>query len=153
MKWSCSKSIRLTRIMIMIFLALLVAMDCGGMYLSKLLYDTVYSLNREIATVGLILGLIYVCSIPAYVTLYCLYRLIANIDKGQVFVVENVSALRLVSWCCIFVSGVCFLSGVMIWYTLLLVSAAAGFMALIVRVVKNIFEQAIEMKDELDFTI
>ncbi len=32
-------------------------------------------------------------------------------------------------------------------------SIAAGFMALIVRIVKNVFEQAIRMKDELDYTI
>ena len=30
---------------------------------------------------------------------------------------------------------------------------AAGFMALIVRIVKNIFQQAIDMKSELDLTI
>ncbi len=153
MKWSSSNSMKLTRIMIVLFFAVLVAMDCGGMYLARVLYDTVYSLNREIASVGVILGLIYVCSIPAYVTLYCLYRLIVNIEKGQVFIAENVAGLRLVSWCCVFVALICFLSGVIIWLALLLVSAAAGFMALIVRVVKNIFEQAIEMKDELDFTI
>ncbi len=153
MKWSCSNSIKLTRIMIVVFFAVLVAMDCSGMYLARVLYDTVYSLNREIASAGLILGLIYVCSIPAYITLYCLYRLVVNIEKGQVFIAENVAGLRLVSWCCVFVSVVCFLSGAIIWFTLLVISAAAGFMALIVRVVKNIFEHAIEMKDELDFTI
>ena len=32
-------------------------------------------------------------------------------------------------------------------------SQPAGFMALIVRIVKNIFQQAIDMKAELDLTI
>ena len=33
------------------------------------------------------------------------------------------------------------------------VAIAAGFMALLVRIVKNIFQQAIDMKAELDLTI
>jgi hypothetical protein len=36
---------------------------------------------------------------------------------------------------------------------LLLVAIAAGFMGLIVRIVKNAFQQAIAMKDELDYTV
>ena len=35
----------------------------------------------------------------------------------------------------------------------LLVAVTAAFMMLIVRVVKNVFQQAIEMKSELDLTI
>ena len=34
-----------------------------------------------------------------------------------------------------------------------LIAIAAGFMGLIVRIVKNVFEQAITMKDELDLTV
>ena len=42
------------------------------------------------------------------------------------------------------------------WWALPLFTAgfiAAGFMALLVRIVKNIFQQAIDMKAELDLTI
>ena len=35
----------------------------------------------------------------------------------------------------------------------LLVAVLAGFMALIVRVVKNVFEQAIILQDDADYTI
>lgn len=56
------------------------------------------------------------------------------------------------SWCC---AGAALLAlgGALVWPTMLLLTVAAGFMALIVRVVKNIFEQAIRMKDELDYTV
>jgi hypothetical protein len=37
--------------------------------------------------------------------------------------------------------------------TLLVVAAAAAFMGLIVRIVRDSFRQAVAMKDELDFTI
>ena len=35
----------------------------------------------------------------------------------------------------------------------LFIALAAGFTGLIVRVVKNVFQQAIAMKDELDLTV
>lgn len=35
----------------------------------------------------------------------------------------------------------------------LFLAVAAGFMALIVRVLKNAFAQAVRMKDELDYTV
>ena len=35
----------------------------------------------------------------------------------------------------------------------LVMAAAAAFMALIVRIVKNVFQQAIAMKSELDLTV
>ena len=36
---------------------------------------------------------------------------------------------------------------------LFMLAAAAAFMALIVRIVKNVFQQAIAMKSELDLTV
>lgn len=41
-----------------------------------------------------------------------------------------------------------------LWYLPFFVAAmAAAFMALIVRIVKNAFQQALLMKDELDYTV
>ena len=60
--------------------------------------------------------------------------------------------LRAVSWCCAAVAAVCLLSAG--YYLPFLVAAmAAAFMALIVRIVKNVFQQAVRMKDELDYTV
>ncbi|MFR1758596.1 MAG: DUF2975 domain-containing protein, partial [Christensenellaceae bacterium] len=59
---------------------------------------------------------------------------------------------RITSWCCFGACLICFASS---FYCLpiLLIAIAAGFMGLIVRIVKNVFEQAITMKDELDLTV
>ena len=47
---------------------------------------------------------------------------------------------------------VCLAAG--LWYLPFFIGTmAAAFMALIVRIVKNAFEQALAMKDELDFTV
>lgn len=95
---------------------------------------------------------IYCCAAPGFFLLLCLHRLLRNIRAERVFEQENVKLLRGISWLCIAVGLVTFGSG--FYYTsFFLVAAAAAFCGLIVRVVKNVFEQAIEIKTENDYTI
>lgn len=49
--------------------------------------------------------------------------------------------------------GSCVLVSCLYYLPFIAVAIAAGFMALLVRIVKNIFQQAIDMKAELDLTI
>ena len=56
------------------------------------------------------------------------------------------------SWCCVGAGLICLVSGVY-YLPFAAIAIAAGFMALIVRIVKNVFRQAILMKDDLDLTI
>ena len=65
---------------------------------------------------------------------------------------RNVKLLRQVSWCCVGAGAVCLVS-CLYYLPFIAVAIAAGFMALLVRIVKNIFQQAIDMKAELDLTI
>ena len=67
--------------------------------------------------------------------------------------VQTVQALRRISWCCTWAAVLCLPVGVWIYLPFLFLTVAAGFMALLVRVLKNAFEQAVRMKDELDYTI
>ena len=60
--------------------------------------------------------------------------------------------LRSVSWYCIWVALICLVSCVC-YVPFVFVAIAAAFMALIVRIVKNVFQQAISMKSELDLTV
>ena len=75
-----------------------------------------------------------------------------NISEGEVFIPENVSILRLLSWCCIAAGLVCLFSA-LYYMPFLIVSAAAAFVGLILRVVKNVFAEAVRLKDENDYTI
>ena len=84
--------------------------------------------------------------------LYGLWRLLRNISEGEVFIPENVSILRLLSWCCIAAGLVCLFSA-LYYMPFLIVSAAAAFVGLILRVVKNVFAEAVRLKDENDYTI
>ena len=81
-----------------------------------------------------------------------LYKFLRRIEAGAVFVPANVTALRRISWCCAGAAVVC-LAAAYIYLPFAFLGVAAAFMALIVRVLKNAFAQAVHMKDELDYTI
>ena len=81
-----------------------------------------------------------------------LYKILLNVDKGNVFEEENVKYLSILSWLCIYVgllSG--FASHKFVMF--IIVSIAALFIGLIVRVVRNIIEEAILLKEDSDLTI
>ena len=80
-------------------------------------------------------------------------RLLKNLQAARVFIPENVRLLRIVSYCCFFAAMFCAVFAAGFLVTLWIVVMAAGFVGLIVRIVKNVFEQAIVMQDELDFTV
>ena len=78
--------------------------------------------------------------------------ILRRIEAGAVFVPANVTALRRISWCCAGAAVVCLVAAY-IYLPFAFLGVAAAFMALIVRVLKNAFAQAVHMKDELDYTI
>lgn len=95
---------------------------------------------------------IYACCVPALAALLCLDRLLINIKRQKVFIEKNVRYLRWISWCSFAVSLILLVSG--FYYLLfLIVAVAAAFFGLILRVVKNVIEQAMIIKNEHDFTI
>lgn len=95
---------------------------------------------------------LYVASIFGWICLWALWKLLKNMKAELVFDAVNIRLLRIISWCCAFAALV-FLAGGFCYPPFFLIGAAAAFMMLIVRVVKNVFQQAAEMKSELDLTI
>ena len=98
------------------------------------------------------LGCLFACSIPAYILLYSMHILLKRVKQGAVFTRENVRLLGIVSLCCFLAALLC-LAFSWRFPVLLVITAAAGFVGLIVRIVKNAFQQALSMKDELDLTV
>jgi hypothetical protein len=95
---------------------------------------------------------IYACSVPGLIAMFSLDRLLTNINRKDVFIDKNVKHLRAISWCSFAVSAILFVSG--FYYLLfMLVAVAAAFFGLILRVVKNVIEQAVIIKNENDYTI
>ena len=81
-----------------------------------------------------------------------LNRLLSRIHKGEFFSEANIFSLRLISWCSFCVAIVTLLAG-LFYLSFLLVAVAFAFIGLIVRVVKNVFEQALAIKEENDLTV
>ncbi len=99
----------------------------------------------------------YPCAVLAYVTLYNLIRMLYNIRNEQVFTHQNVAHLRRISWCCFGVAAVTLVVGVLPYNPFttpfLLITAAAAFVGLMLRVVKNVMERAVDIREENELTI
>lgn len=151
--WSEKNSLALSRLAVLLFTAAVAVCDvCGWWLVNWFLRTSRYAGIND--AVHLVWGLVtlYVASAAAYVLLWNLYRLLANIEDEQVFVPANVHCLRAASWCCMAVALLC-LGGAVFYLPMVMVAAAAAFMGLIVRIIKNVFQRAIGMKAELDLTI
>lgn len=149
--WTGAQSILLSQILVYLFALALVLVDLSSLDLCLWLTEHLRSSPSTRLAVILMVWL-YACNVPALLLLYQLHRLLGNLRKGQVFLPENVQLLRWVSYCCFAAVLLC-LGFTPFFPSLLAIALAAGFMGLIVRIVKNVFQQAIEMKDELDWTV
>ena len=149
MNWTKDRSITVSVICVYVFAVMLLAADIFCYQLVSW-FISLRGMHWQ-QGIGMMVT-VYVCSVFAWIILWGLRCLLCNLRKGQVFTEENVRILRIVSWCCFGAAAVCLVS--IIWYLpFVVIAIAAAFMALIVRIVKNVFQQAIAMKDELDLTI
>ena len=81
-----------------------------------------------------------------------LFFILIRVKNGQVFSPAPVSLIRGVSWCCFLL---CLFFGVLgRWFQLaFIVSFLAIFLGICLRVVKNVIEEATEIKNENDLTV
>ena len=149
MNWNENKSVRLSQVCVAVFAALLLLLD---VFCYAAVAWFIHLRGMPWQTGILMMITIYLCSVFGWVLLWKLWRLLRNIRAQVVFDAKNVALLRTVSWCCVGAGIICLVSSVY-YLPFSAVAIAAGFMALIVRIVKNVFEQAILMKDDLDLTI
>jgi len=101
-----------------------------------------------------VMAILFYCCCPAgWAAAAALLRLLHNIRGGRVFTRQNVKMLRLLSWCFIFVTLASLGATFTTYLPMLYVFLASGFMAVILRVVKNVMEQATIMREEQELTI
>ena len=113
----------------------------------------VYSgMRGEIDVTGLMVAL-YISVVPGIICTIALLKLLINIRKNEIFVKKNVFILQMLSYCCLFVGveyiAICFRQ----YIAMIFVGFAALFIGVILRVIKNVFDKAIEIREENDFTI
>lgn len=104
------------------------------------------------ASYGLSLALLYAILLCGAAAVVALWVLLACVRSGRVFTQIPVLCLRVLSWSCV-MAGVFFVLLGFYYYFSFLVGAAALFLGLILRVVKNCLAEAVTLKEENDFTI
>lgn len=149
MNWSKNKSITLSQVCIIVFAVILLAADV--LLIPSLWVGAVFiDYDRVRAVIGTIAA--YVMSGFAWALLYHLWKLLKNMKAEAVFITDNVKLLRKISWCCAAASIIGLAAGFAA-PAFFVIAVPAAFMMLIVRIIKNVFEQAVDMKSELDLTI
>ena len=154
--WNSKRSIILTKFCILaLMLVSVIMMFCGKYLISRFLILTggaKIDISNEFSFY-IITFISYMLGIIALLTLFCMLRFIVNLENDLVFVPQNIKWLRFISYGCLS-AGLLLIIATVVYHKLFLVlSLAALFMMLIVRVIKNAFEQAVKMKEELDLTI
>lgn len=81
-----------------------------------------------------------------------LFRILINVDKGEIFTESNSKLLTTLSRLCLYVGILCGVATLK-FFVFSLISISAFFIGLIVRVVRNIINQASLIKEENDMTV
>lgn len=109
------------------------------------------SFRQDDVTVPLLVTF-YSCAAVGFGILFVLLRLVNNIKNGEVFVEQNVKLLRILSYCC-FAIAIITLFFARLRLLVFVITFAAAFIGLILRVIKNCFSEAIRLREENEFTI
>lgn len=95
---------------------------------------------------------LYISGASGLVISYLLLRILFNIRKNVVFDRKNVRFARYISWCCFAICAAFFALGFFVRFSFV-ISFAAAFIGLIVRVAKNLLNEAVDIKEENDLTV
>ncbi len=154
--WNGRKSLMLSVVVCFLFVGILTA----GLFFGPWAITMWFTVFRGWSTDGealskmltLFKACFYPCAAFAYVTLYSLIRMLFNIRKGDLFIISNVRYLRRISWCCFAVALITLVGG---WFYIpfSLVAVVAAFVGLMLRVVKNVMQSAVEIRVENELTI
>lgn len=150
--WNKDKSVILSVIIIKIMYAV-VGVCCIAAPWIVGYYDSRVILDAGLPSVYIpLLVTLYSVVPPAVTALVCLDLLLGNIRRNQPFIDKNVRCLRIISYCC-FLVAVLFIYFSFLRPFAFSIVAAAAFFGIILRVVKNCFQQAIALREENDYTI
>ena len=143
-------SIMLSLVLAVLFMVALFA----AAFIFPVYVDTLYIRARMIMRLSrnflLVLG--YLALAASAVADGLLIALLRRVKKSLVFTDESVAIIRRVSWCCFFVGLLLCLLG--FYYVLCWVLCfAAVLLGLCLRVVKNVIEEATEIKNENDLNV
>ena len=151
--WNKTKSLALSRILVIIMFAFLGVLLVCIPIISRWFDD--FSVGSGFFEGSVFLPvciMLYICDVFAFAAVGALHILLKNISKDEVFTEINSKCLRVISWACVF-AGITFLVFAMWRFELAFAAFFAAFLGLVIRVLKNVFEKAVEIKSENDFTV
>lgn len=150
--WNKDKSVILSQILIKImYVGIAVCCIIAPALVKQYDERVILEAGLESVFVALLVTL-YCCVPPAVTALVHLDLLLLNIRRGRPFISKNVRYLRIISFCC-FCGAAIFIYFAVLRPFAWAIVAAAVFFGIILRVVKNCFQQAVELREENDFTI
>lgn len=147
--WDSEKSAKLTLYLTDLFLSA----ACAAVFLLPWAVGRYIAITGKPAQLKTVLVVVCYCCLPAALcALLALRRLLKNMMRGKIFSADNVTLLRILSWCCAAAAIITLVSG---WFYLpfYIIGTAAAFFMLILRVIKNVFCSAIEIKADNELTI
>ncbi len=119
-------------------------------------YTIYHGLGSEYTETNKIIKLViptfYACAPIAGLAIYMLIRLLLNIINEIIFAETNVKYLRWISYSCYAVMLITVATGIF-YIPLLIIGFGMGVVGTLLRVVKNLMETAVEIKEENDMTI
>ncbi len=147
--WNSKKSLELTLALVRALFVIFIGIAVAAPFLAKWFCEIG---NREPIDYYVFIATFYVCCPSAAVTLINLNKFLVLIKSENVFSAECVKRLRILSWACFSAVPLsiplCFF-----FIGAMPIPAAAAFMGLFLRVIKNCFEKGEELKAENDLTV
>ena len=149
--WNGKKSVILSYVVCVVLLVfILLACSLAPFYLSE--FFGMLNIEEHSIKYNTFMWCLYPCSFFGIIAVLSLMAMLKRIFKEHPFCKQNVISLKVISICCFFVALVTFL-GSFYCRTFIFIAVAAGFFGLILRVVKNVIQRAIEIQLENDLTV
>lgn len=150
MDWSHDRSLKIAKMAVLLFTLIMIAVMLTAPKIFGALIER--RINYLYGKLPLFLASTYTACVPASVALLAMYRLLTNIEKGQVFITENVTYIDRIAIACFVASIICLASS-FYYLPFLMLFIARGFVGLVLKVVKNVFRQAVLLQEDSDYTI
>ncbi len=147
--WNYKKSAVLSLVFIYLFSAVFLVLEATAPWAVKG-FIQFYAKSTDLQIPLTIF--IYAMLLPVGYALSVLRQWLIDASKGNGFSKANVTRLRHLSWCFFLAAAVIFVFGCFYLPLMILVPFAA-FAGLVVRVVKNAFQTALELQTENELTI
>ncbi|MEQ9809890.1 DUF2975 domain-containing protein [Streptococcus jiangjianxini] len=146
-------SIILTKIcLIVLFIGAIILLSTGTWVVDlAIIYPSPLLQGTQRYITMLCLG--YSIGLLSLIFLYHLFQLVNRIGKDLIFIELNVRSLQILGWEAAAITAISFLMGVTCYIPMLLITAAGIALTLVIRVIRNAFGKAVELQNDVDYTI